>query len=102
MRIDDGGHRVRGVMESVDELEAERDQQRDAEQQERHPRRRGRVRGLDVRLQAVGHVEHAETYQCQEENRSYRTDLDVEVRTARLSEDRSACAHGSPCYVCDT
>ena len=34
VRVDHGGDRVRGVVETVDELEAERDQQRDAEQHE--------------------------------------------------------------------
>ena len=33
--VDDGGHGVGGVVESVDELEAERDQQRDAQQDRR-------------------------------------------------------------------
>ena len=36
--VDDRGDRVGGVVEAVDELEAERDQQRDAEQHERQPR----------------------------------------------------------------
>ena len=35
VRVDDRRHGVGGVVEAVDELEAERDQQRDAEQEER-------------------------------------------------------------------
>ena len=42
--VDDGRHRVGGVVEAVDELEAERDQHRHAEQQERQDRRRRRRR----------------------------------------------------------
>jgi hypothetical protein len=34
-RIDDGRHRVRGIVEAVDELESERDQERDEKEQER-------------------------------------------------------------------
>ena len=36
--VDDGRDRVGGVVEAVDEFEAERDQHRDAEQQEGHDR----------------------------------------------------------------
>ena len=35
-RIDDGRHRVRGIVKAVHELESERDQERDEEQEERH------------------------------------------------------------------
>ena len=41
--VDDRGDRVGGVVEAVDELEAERDQQRDAEQDPRHRDGAGQV-----------------------------------------------------------
>ena len=46
--VDDGRDRVGGVVEAVDELEAERDQHRHAEQQERHDRRRAAAGVGDV------------------------------------------------------
>ena len=39
MRVDDGGDRVGRIVEAVDELEAKRNQQRDAEQNERADRK---------------------------------------------------------------
>src|SRR5262249_52150177 len=56
MRVDDGGHRVGGVVEAVDELEAERDQQRAAEKDERPDR--WAVNGRQVGDQVDGGVEH--------------------------------------------
>ena len=53
--VDDGRHRVGGVVEAVDEFEAERDQHRQAEQQERHDRRRTAAGAGDVRIDRIGH-----------------------------------------------
>ena len=43
VRVDDGRDRVGGVVEAVDELEAERDEQRDAEQEEGQQRQSSAV-----------------------------------------------------------
>ena len=57
MRVDHRGHGIRGIVETVDELEAMRDQQRDKKQQIGQKRRGSCAGGLDIRIEAVGHVE---------------------------------------------
>ena len=59
-------------MEAVDEFEAERDQQRHAEEQERQPRRHWNVGRFDVLIKAVGGVEQAAGQQHQEDQNSDR------------------------------
>ena len=48
VRVDHRRHRVRGVVKPVDELESERDEQRDPEQHERQPRGRSHAGLADV------------------------------------------------------
>ena len=57
VRVDDGGDRIGGVVEAVDEFETERDQKRDSEQHERKDRRRSSTGHGDVRAYRIGHVE---------------------------------------------
>jgi hypothetical protein len=55
-------------VESVDELEPERDQERDEQQQEWQIRRRLHPGVFDVYVQAVGHVEDAGGQDPEEQN----------------------------------
>jgi hypothetical protein len=57
VRIDHGRDRVGGIVEAVDELEAERDQQGDKEQQERQISRYLGAGRVDIGIDAVGDVQ---------------------------------------------
>ena len=59
MRVDDRGDGVGGVVEAVDELEAERDQQRDEQQKIGQIGRHLRAGLVDVDVEAVGDEQHA-------------------------------------------
>ena len=78
--VDDGGDRVRGVVEAVDEFEAERDQQRDAEQNERQNCRRAAAGVRNVGPDRIGHVEQAESQDREEAERKPRVHRLVEMR----------------------
>ena len=57
MGVDHRGDGVRRVVEAVDELEAERDEQRDTEQHEWQPAGRWHAALVDVDVDAVGDEE---------------------------------------------
>ena len=81
--VDDGGDGVGGVVEAVDEFEAERDQQRDAEQKERQDRRRPAAGRRNVRADRIGHIEQAERQDSKDAERKTRIDWLIEVRLHR-------------------
>ena len=81
--VDDGRDGVGGVVETVDEFEAERDQHRDAEQQERQDRRRSAAGLRKVRANRIGHVEQAAGEHRQENERKPDVERVVEMRLHR-------------------
>ena len=66
-------------MEAVDELEAERDQQRDEEQQERQVTGDLGAGGIDVGIDAVGDEQDAGGNDAQEEDPGQRIEALVEI-----------------------
>ena len=96
--IDDGGHRVGGVVEAVDEFEAERDQHRDAEQQEGRYRGGAAAGGLDVGIDRVGHEEQRAGDDGEIDQQSLDTHRLVELypcrrRTLRRRLNVGNCGH---------
>ena len=83
MGVDDGRDRVRGVVEAVDEFEAERDQQRDAEQNERHDCRRSAASVRNVGPDRIGHVEQAKSENREEPERKPRVHRLVQIHFGR-------------------
>ena len=81
--VDDRGDRVGGVVEAVDEFEAERDQQRHAEQNERHNCRRSAASVRDVGPDRIGHVEQAKSQDREDPERKSRVHRLVEMRLHR-------------------
>jgi hypothetical protein len=77
--VDHRRHRIGGVVKAVDELEAERDQQRDEQQDVgqvgRHPRA-GRV---DVDIDAVGDEQQARGENAEEQDHRQRIEALVEI-----------------------
>ena len=78
VRVDDRRDRVRRVVEPVDELEAECNQQRTPEQQERQPRRGWRAAGSHIRIEVVDREEQAEREDGEEHATDMRIEADVE------------------------
>jgi hypothetical protein len=70
MGIDDRRHCIGGVVEAVHELEAERNDQRDAEQKVRSDRLGAAAGRLNVGIDAVGHEEQAARQNGQENQQS--------------------------------
>ena len=79
VRVDDGRDGVGGVVEAVDEFEAERDQQRHAQEQKGQPRRDRRAGRFDVLMETIGRVEQAAREQRQEYKRGNRTGFVIEL-----------------------
>ena len=69
-------------MEPVDEFETERDQQRDAEKQERQDRRRPAAGLGDVGADRVGHEEQAPGEHGEVDKRNPEIERVIEVRLA--------------------
>jgi hypothetical protein len=68
MGVDDGRHGIGGVMEAIHELEAQRDYERDAEQEEGEPSRRRRHAGrLDIEVETVDREDEAAEEQPEEQ-----------------------------------
>ena len=80
--VDHRGHRVGGVVEAVDELEAERDQQRQAQQDERPDGGGGLAAAGVVGGDAVGRVAQADQQQQREDRPGALAGLVVEARAA--------------------
>ena len=70
--VDDGGHRVGGVVEPVDELEAERDRQADEQKDERHIGRDLGAGRIDVGEEAVGDVKQSAGENADEQDNGQR------------------------------
>jgi hypothetical protein len=70
-------------VETVDEFEAERDQQCDAEQNERHNCRRSAARVCNVAADGIGHVEQAKSQHGEDAERKPRVHRLVEMRRDR-------------------
>ena len=83
MGINDRGDSVGRVVEAVDEFEAERNQQRDAEQEERHDGRRPAAGRRNVRSDRIGHVEQADGEDREDAERKSGVDRMIEVRLDR-------------------
>ena len=66
MGIDDGCDRIGGIVEPVDEFEAERDQQSDAEQEERQNAGDRGARRRDIAVNAISSEEEPESHNCKE------------------------------------
>ena len=64
--VDDGRDRIGGVVETVDELEAERDQQRQTEQREGADGQRRRAGLADIGGEPIGHIGDAGGEQAKE------------------------------------
>ncbi|MEY9680403.1 hypothetical protein ABIF13_001177 [Bradyrhizobium elkanii] len=79
--VDHGGDRVCGVMEAVDEFEAERDQQCDEQQDIRQERSDARAGGVDIGIDAVGNEQQRGRNHAQIDNPGERMKALVEVRT---------------------
>jgi hypothetical protein len=94
MGVDHRRHRVGGVVEAIDELEAERDKERDAEKKERQQRQPLRHRSVDVTHQAVAGKAHANQQQDQEQQHGRAARLAIERRTGGGDGVGGNAAHG--------
>lgn len=72
MGIDHRGDGVGRVMETVDELEPERDQQRHEQQEVRQVGRGLRAGGVDIDVHAVRHVKNAGREESEEQDQHNR------------------------------
>src|SRR5262245_47154601 len=79
MGVDDRGHGICRVVESVDELEPERDQQRHPEQHEWKPRSGWHPARADIRVQAVGDEKKDEGENAEEHERGAPVKTGIEV-----------------------
>src|SRR3954471_8007269 len=66
-------------MKAIDEFETERDQQSDEKQQERQKSRGSRAAGVNIRIEAVRHVQQAAREQQQEDDGGARIKRAVEL-----------------------
>ena len=78
MGINDGGHRVCGVVEAVDELETQRDQQRQPQHRE-HAQRQRLMRVLDVIDEAMHAIAEAGRKQRAKDDHRHRAGLLVQL-----------------------
>jgi hypothetical protein len=101
VRINDGGDGVGGVVEAVDELEAERDQQCNAQQHKRADRKRRRLRGADIAEEAVQRVADAKREQDGEDHRAADVRPRFEVWASGESGD-GAMRHFGLALGCST
>jgi hypothetical protein len=81
--IDDGRHGIRGIVEAVDEFEAERNQQRDAKQEERQNRRRSAAGRRKVRADRIGHIKQAKREHREQDQRQPDIERTIEMRLHR-------------------
>src|ERR1700733_4583171 len=72
-----------GSVEAVDEFEAERNQQRNAEENERQDRCRSAASVRDVGPDRIGHVKQAKRKDREDPERESRIDRMIEVRLHR-------------------
>ncbi|MGY3411573.1 hypothetical protein ACVWZV_007686 [Bradyrhizobium sp. GM5.1] len=79
MGVDHGRYRVGGVVEAVDEFEAERDQQRDKQEDVGQIARDPRAGRIDIRIDAVGHIEQARGEDAEEQDHRQRIEALVEI-----------------------
>jgi hypothetical protein len=84
VRVDDGRDRVRGIVKAVDELEAERNQQRHEQQQERNVGHHLCPTFLDVDIEAVSHEQQRNADNTKEQNSREGIDGMIELGTAVL------------------
>src|SRR5882672_5287053 len=104
MRVNDGRDRIGRIMKSVDELEAERNQQGNEQQQERNVGHYLRPTFLDVDIEAVRHEQQCDADDTKEKDARERIDGMIELGAAVLfgrfwngSRKRSSnISHGNP------
>jgi hypothetical protein len=90
--IDDRGDRVGRVVESVHELEAERDQERHEQQEKRQPGLA--LRFLQVANELVADLREADEQHDANDQRQQPRGL-VEIRSSRYGRRCRGCGHGS-------
>ena len=111
VRVDDGGNRVGRVVKAVDELEAQRHQQGDAEQDERHHRGRVHVREvgkeLGARVADPDGERDSEDRHAELAGPTRQFGVDGGRMRFRLFESCGVCGHRArtiptrPCRACD-
>src|SRR3954454_5492891 len=79
MGVDYGRNRVGGVVEAVDEFEAERDQEGDDKEDIGQVARDPRAGRIDIRIDAVGHIEQARGEDAEEQDQCQRIEALVEI-----------------------
>jgi hypothetical protein len=79
-RIDHGRDGIGGIVKSVDELEAERNEQGDEQQDIGDKRRNARVRGANIGVDAVGDEQQGRGNDAHDEYALQRVKAAVEVR----------------------
>ncbi len=77
MGVDDGRHRIGGVVEAVDELESQRDEQRNSEQDE----------GIGPRIADHGQIVRQVDSRVYDARDDDHTREDIEPRTRPLSNE---------------
>jgi hypothetical protein len=102
MRVDDGRDRIRRVMEAVDELEPERDQQRNSEQNERADGNWRRMGGIDIGEQTVQCVADADGQQNNKDHttRDVRPGVEVGSRGQRCRDGFGHCYTPGVVHLC--
>ena len=94
--VDHGRHRVGGVVEAVDELEAERDQQRDEQQEIGQVGRDLGAGRVDVGIEAVGDEQQSAGEDAEEQDHRQRVEALVEIGAGegRLDRRRRSLTRG--------
>ena len=95
MGVNHGCDRIGGVVEAIDELEAERDEERDAEQEEREQREPVRHRPVDIGHQAVARIPHADQQQGEEQQDRRAARRAIERRSFGGNGWGGNAAHGA-------
>ena len=100
--IDHRGDGIGGVMEAIDELEAERDQQSDEQQKIRQVGRRLHAGRSDVHVQAIRHEQHAGGEHTEEQDQCKRIGRSVELRFVGAARNRQMPCSGAAISVMES
>ncbi|MGY4361614.1 hypothetical protein ACVW0J_008107 [Bradyrhizobium sp. i1.7.7] len=100
MGVDHGRHRVGGVVEAVDEFEAERDQQRDEQEDVGQEGRHLRAGRVDVDIDAVGNEQQACGKDAEEQDHRERVKTLVEIWPGSRLDRRRIAYRTVECNIC--
>ena len=100
--VDHRGDGIGGVVEAVDELEAERDQQSDEQKKIWQVGRRLHAGRFDVRVQAIRHEQHAGAEHTEEQDQCKRIGRGVELRFVGRPRNRQVPCSGAVISVMES